>query len=368
MEYELAARWYAREYGVSLEQARVDINNPENLDWLISALGMARAGELNYLLGQPAPAPAPAPVQAPSGQLNLLPVAPGQQRTTPVTPTVTQVTPVTYPATPGVTTPSTTVNTPAPATPPPEVAQPVTTTPIRSSPEDLMALFISRVQGIPFEQAVTLLATPAYASMRASLMAAAQAGQLDYLQPGGSAGGGAAGGGDAAQQWQDYLKSVLAGNEKDRYSELARALITASAGLRGPRDYQAFVQSTSAGRSLIDQLYGSQPRPTFSAPTAAMEPLTIQDLISRLGLGAGGAGTTPATGDQASARGLPLPHQINPGVWDALGSVGQQLTLGMAEGQGWDADEFTRQLNAARPMGTAGRSTRYQYQSPQSFF
>ena len=68
---------------------------------------------------------------------------------------------------------------------------------------------------------------------------------------------------------------------------------------------------------------------------------------------------------------VPLPHQINPAIWDSMSPVAQQLTYsalkaGKAQGGAWDPNEWLRQMNAARPKGYANRQTTTQYQSPAS--
>lgn len=70
----------------------------------------------------------------------------------------------------------------------------------------------------------------------------------------------------------------------------------------------------------------------------------------------------------SAAQAPPLPHHINPIVWDALGPVGQELTLGASEAFGFDPREYERQLNASRPMGTAPRQTRTRYAAPRGMF
>jgi hypothetical protein len=148
---------------------------------------------------------------------------------------------------------------------------------------------------------------------------------------------------------------------QSQYSDLAKTLLGTATSLTGPRDYAKFMQYTSGGRSLLDQLYGATARPKFSAPTQNLEPMTLQGLMGQLGLADQGTPGQPSAQPQAPASPVPLPHQINPSVWDGLGSTGQQIILGLAEKQGWDANEFLSQLSAARPTGTASAMTSYSY-------
>lgn len=62
------------------------------------------------------------------------------------------------------------------------------------------------------------------------------------------------------------------------------------------------------------------------------------------------------------------PWQVNPAVWDSLGTMGQQLALSFAEDEGWDAGDYVSQINATRPLGTAPRSVTTQYQQPRGLF
>jgi len=67
----LAARWYAAQFGMPLEQAQAELGStdPDTAAYLRAALGMARSGEIDRLLGpeQPAAAAAPpAPAAAPA--------------------------------------------------------------------------------------------------------------------------------------------------------------------------------------------------------------------------------------------------------------------------------------------------------------
>lgn len=88
---------------------------------------------------------------------------------------------------------------------------------------------------------------------------------------------------------------------------------------------------------------------------------------------------TPQTASQTTMPGLasgwknlqqpvPLPYQINPAVWDSMGSVGQALTLAAAEAAGWDKNEYERQINAARPQGTAPPTSSTTFAGPRGAF
>lgn len=147
-----------------------------------------------------------------------------------------------------------------------------------------------------------------------------------------------------------------------QYSDLAKSLLGTAAGLSGPANYANFMQYVSGGKNLTDQLYGNTPRPTFQAPVGSNAPMTLETLMQGLGLsGSGPTGTTPNAGNTPA---VPSPYQINPNVWDSLGTTGQQMMLGVAAKQGWDPAEFQKQLNASRPTGASPSMTTYNYGNP----
>jgi hypothetical protein len=277
---------------------------------------------------------------------------------------------------------------------------------------------------------------------------------------------------------QDLLDAIASGDQtkfdeavreynQTNYTNLATSLLGTSAQLRGPEDYFKFNQYTSGGRNLWEQLFGSQPRPDFSAPTGPITPVTINSVMQALGMipataapttvdpnaPAGsvpanalspqsvstpaapvtplsgvaaavspppapvptiqnigsnqpGGGTTlaptlpptPITGLQPLAttatptattasqptmntgfrppsattttgnQPIPLPYQINPAVWDSMGPTGQSLALAAAEAAGWDKNEYLRQINAARPQGTAPGASSTAFRTPMGAF
>lgn len=66
-------------------------------------------------------------------------------------------------------------------------------------------------------------------------------------------------------------------------------------------------------------------------------------------------------GGALTNRMIPMGHQVNPGVWDSLGPVGQGLALSAVEKKGLDPTEYQRQINAARPVGRARPSSGVDY-------
>ena len=76
-------------------------------------------------------------------------------------------------------------------------------------------------------------------------------------------------------------------------------------------------------------------------------------------------GTQPVA--QQPRQRVPRPYHVNPMVWDSMGNVGQQLALGAAEQEGYDPDDWMRQLNESRPQGQAPRRVQTSYAQPRRF-
>ncbi|MDA8219835.1 MAG: hypothetical protein M0Z94_19725 [Dehalococcoidales bacterium] len=284
---------------------------------------------------------------------------------------------------------------------------------------EIAARALARYQGISLEAARTQLQNPAYAGHKDALIGLASQGMLDYLAPEFGAAPAQTGasalptaGQSALDQvaqangyggWDEYSSILqkgaqeqaalarqkaeqdlaLAKNADDRaaasldiqkadqqlsqsqyetskqqyQASLVKSLLDTASQLRGPRNYAQFLQYASGGRDLLSQVLGSEPRAAFSALTGPVEPASLGGLLSDLT----GGGST-----QQPAQQLPQPFQINPAVWDALGPVGQQMMLSAAEAAGYDPNEFLAQLNAARPVGKAARSTQYTFAAPQA--
>lgn len=134
-------------------------------------------------------------------------------------------------------------------------------------------------------------------------------------------------------------------------------------------------------------LIAPQPVAQPSQPTAwgqqtqpALNPTPGQTASQPAMPGVGAPASTAQTASQATQPGLaagwknpqpnqvPLPYQINPAVWDSLGGVGQALALSAAEAAGWDKNEYLRQINAARPQGTAPAASSTTFASPRGAF
>lgn len=69
----------------------------------------------------------------------------------------------------------------------------------------------------------------------------------------------------------------------------------------------------------------------------------------------------------------PLPHQINPAVWDSLSDTAKQMILAAA-GEGktpsgaWDQADYLRQMYAARPKGQAPTRVTFNWGASQPLF
>ena len=171
---------------------------------------------------------------------------------------------------------------------------------------------------------------------------------------------------------------------KQTQQSLATSLLEGATQLaRLPESWPSYTTYTQGGRNIFQSLYGSQPVPAFGAPTGYSTPLTMSKLLEQMGLsGAPGMqealamSTAPVTGAPATQQQqslVPLPHQINPAVWDSFSDTAKRMTLGAAEAgytpSGvWTANDFLAQLNAARPQGIAPKQVTYNWQQPQSYF
>jgi hypothetical protein len=122
----------------------------------------------------------------------------------------------------------------------------------------------------------------------------------------------------------------------------------------------AVTQTTRAGPDVAAPiLSGQQPAgpqaPGFNTPVnwggSGDQPKNLWDIWQ------GGQGGTKTR--------TPNPWQVNPAVWDSMGETGQQLALSFAEDEGWDANDYQRQINATRPQGRAPRSTSLGFSQPQ---
>jgi hypothetical protein len=148
------------------------------------------------------------------------------------------------------------------------------------------------------------------------------------------------------------------------YTNLANTLLQGASQLRGPRDWTQYAQFLGGGRNLTNQLFGSQPGAAFGAPSGLSPAINVGDVMSNLGFMGGSGAPTPGGPQQ-----VPLPHQINPSVWDSMAPAARELALGMAEGGYTSAGSYTpedyeRIINATRPQGTASRVTRSQFAAP----
>ena len=280
------------------------------------------------------------------------------------------------------------------------------------------------------------------------------------ISAGAQAGGGAAAGGDWSGLWgaltgsnQQQFDESKRQFDQNQYTNMAQALLSGAAQLRGPADWLKYAQYTSGGKNIFDILRGDKTVAAFGQPTDYSQPATISTLLQDLGLatapitggtyntingprtvdqmrqelkvanypnwqnaeppeiasvyartaggtvtpisaagvgtgdmnlgqatGLGGATTpmpaapTAPTAPQASAQGnvAPLPYQINPAVWDSLSDTAKVMILSSAEAGNtpsgaWSADDYLRQLEAARPKGTVPTSLSYNWATQNAF-
>ena len=70
---------------------------------------------------------------------------------------------------------------------------------------------------------------------------------------------------------------------------------------------------------------------------------------------------------------VPLPHQINPAVWDSMSETARQMFLASAEkgrtpGGVYTPDMYLAQIEAARPKGRAIRQTNFNWGRQKPLF
>jgi hypothetical protein len=128
----------------------------------------------------------------------------------------------------------------------------------------------------------------------------------------------------------------------------------------GPSDGQAIGQPVGAqpfgGASMGANL--------LQGATAAANPMDTNGTLPAV--------TNPTVSGQTNPM-VPLPHQINPAVWDALTGSARQNILGSVEAGNtpsgaWDPQDFLDKLNAARPKGVAPRRVNTQWGQVGSAF
>jgi len=234
------------------------------------------------------------------------------------------------------------------------------------------------------------------AQIRAELAAAGYNGPQDdaslvaaYNRTAAGPGAGASSGaGAGGYDWNAYWNAQQQSNReqfdwtkqnaaRQQYGEIARALLSGAASLTGPQDWLKYAQYTQGGKNIFSTLFGSQGAPAFGAPSGNSQALTIGDILSQLGLTSPGSGTTggaAATGGAtAQSAQAPLPHQVNPAVWDSLSPTARAMVLGSVQAGNtpsgyWNPDDWLAQINATRPRGTAPRVSTYNFGNPASAF
>lgn len=188
-----------------------------------------------------------------------------------------------------------------------------------------------------------------------------------------------------AQQEYEFNKNLVQRQTEftqTQYSNLAQTLLQGAASLRGPRDWMKYAEFTGGGSDLVSQMTGGKPSPAFGGERGPSPAISVGDVMGQLGFltgqpGQAGVPTQPGQAAGGAARqqipNVPLPHQVNPAAWDSMSESARQLALGLAEGgmteRGvYTPEDYERLLNASRPVGSAARITKQQFQSPVGAF
>lgn len=152
-------------------------------------------------------------------------------------------------------------------------------------------------------------------------------------------------------------------------SRALRHPVTNDIGTYGPNGFQPMGKGVKKGGAAEHRIFQNVPygNPQSRVPTIqnAQEPTFNQAPIPT---DQPARQTVLATPGQRPPRKAPNPWQINPGVWDSMGRVGQEMALGLAESEGWDAGDYVRQHMNSRPVGTAPRMTRMNYAQPRGMY
>lgn len=101
------------------------------------------------------------------------------------------------------------------------------------------------------------------------------------------------------QQFDEAVREFNATNQLNQqqlYANTAQNLLGDASKLTGPADYFQFQQYASGARSLMDQLFGNQPRAAFTAAQGPNIPLNIQTLMQELGFRTAPNGAPSASG------------------------------------------------------------------------
>ncbi len=126
--------------------------------------------------------------------------------------------------------------------------------------------------------------------------------------------------------------------------------------------------AASLGRALTEAEYAQVLRSVGFSPAAAAD-LARQALAGNWGAAqwenwyTQNTRTIDAPTRPTPTRGVTLvdPWKVNPAVWDSLGPIGQGLTRSAAQEEGWDPDEYVRQINLTRPTGSAPNPSRVRF-------
>ena len=132
--------------------------------------------------------------------------------------------------------------------------------------------------------------------------------------------GGVAGGTTADSSYQKMMDAIASGNQQQfdeavrefnatnqlnqqqLYANTAQNLLSDASKLTGPADYYQFQQYASGGRSLMDQLFGNQPRAAFTAAQGPNIPLNIQTLMQELGFRTAPDGSSTSTNSSGGTQ------------------------------------------------------------------
>jgi hypothetical protein len=158
----------------------------------------------------------------------------------------------------------------------------------------------------------------------------------------------------------DFVNNTIGGSGS---STQMQPMSQATAPLTGGNVTQDFPQTGSGTTG------GTTPLVTGLTGQQGNKPMGFGNQLSNGTSAFTGAETTPTTPQYQA----PLPHQINPAVWDSMSDVAKKMILasaakGNTQSGAWDEGDYLKQIDAARPQGRAPQRVSMNYSNPQSYF
>lgn len=166
----------------------------------------------------------------------------------------------------------------------------------------------------------------------------------------------------AYQQEQAQLSGMFNGQPTEAAREFnvntQSDLAKLASSLSGPADYFKYLTALNGGRSILNNLTTGQAQPAGGAPVGATQPQTLDNIMSRLGIGQQGAAPNTNTGSGVAlpfGQGqLPYMNQIQPTAYNSMSPSAQQFIQGAYAAAGYDPADLQRSILAGTPASASG--------------